>query len=78
MSLCLFKAYPWLLDIVLKDGRRSFFDNKKNIPFLNKLNNDFFDSNIFVRRDIPSVSDSSFVQLPLDSLFDDFPCTKAI
>lgn len=78
MSLCLFKAYPWLLDIVLKDGRRSFFDNKKNIPFLNKLNKDFFDTNIFVRRDIPFIPDSSFEQLPLVSLFNDFPCTKSI
>ncbi len=78
MGFCLFKAYPWLLDRVLEDGRRSFFDNRKNIPFINYLNKKFFDTNIFVRRDIPEVSDTAFDLLPLDGLFDDFPEYKKI
>lgn len=76
MGFCLFKAYPWLLDRVLEDGRRSFFDNRKNIPFLNHMNKEFFDKDIFIRRDIPSVPDTAFDQLPLDNLFDDFPLYK--
>lgn len=73
MGFCLFKAYPWLLDRVLEDGRRSFFENKKNIPFINHFNERFFETNIFARRDIPKLDEKSFEQLPLDRLFDDFP-----
>lgn len=78
MGFCLFKAYPWLLDRVLEDGRRSFFDNRKNIPFLNHMNKNFFDNDIFVRRDIPTVPDTAFEQLNIDSLFDNFPEFKEI
>ena len=67
------KAYPWLLDKVLEDGRRSYFENKKNAPVLDHFNKRFFDSNIFCRRDIYELSDKSFEQLPLDHMFDDFP-----
>lgn len=78
MGFCLFKAYPWLLDRVLEDGRQSFFTNKKNIPFINFMNEKFFETNIFSRRDIPKVTENSFEQLPLDSLFDDFPGIRSL
>ena len=78
MGFCLFKAYPWLLDRVLEDGRRKFFDNRKNIPFLNHMNKEFFDKDIFVRRDISVVTDEAFEQLPLDGLFDEFPFYKVV
>lgn len=71
--LMLLKCYPWLLDDVLNDGRRRFMENKKNYPVLNKINEDFFETNIFCRRDIPVIDESAFEQLNLDDMILDFP-----
>ena len=78
MTLMLLKAYPWLLDAVLDEGREKFLRNKKNAPLLDHINKRFFETNIFCRRDIYQIPSESFEQLSLDSLTLDFPTSDII